>query len=109
MRGTNAARAEGIELYRAGRYAEAVPHFDEVLARHGRDLEILVKRGACYLALDQPEKALDDFDRVNRSTAWASRVFGPAQSKISRARRGFRYSFRMSTSLKAGATAVSPC
>ena len=31
-----------------------------------RDLEILSKRGACYLRLDEPEKALADFDRVNR-------------------------------------------
>ncbi len=43
----------------------------------GRDLEILVKRGACYLKLNKPEKALADFDFVNRHTAWASLAFGP--------------------------------
>ncbi len=74
--GTNQARAEGIKLYNAGHYHEAILCFDEVLARHGRDLEILIKRGACYLVLDKPEKAIADFDRVNQHNAWASRVFG---------------------------------
>ena len=50
--------------------------FDQVLARHGRDLEILIKRGACYLKLEKPERALADFDRVNQRSLWASRVFG---------------------------------
>jgi tetratricopeptide (TPR) repeat protein len=74
--GTNGARAEGIKLYRAGHYEEALLCFDEVLVRHGRDLEIRIKRGACYLKLDKPEKAIADFDFVNRHQIWASRVFG---------------------------------
>ncbi len=45
---------------------------------HNRDLEILVKRGSCYLRLNEPLKALDDFDRVTQHGTWASRVFGPA-------------------------------
>ncbi len=76
-RGTNGARNEGIKLYHAGHYAEALLCFDEVLARHGRDLEIRVKRGACYLQLNKPENALADFDFVNRHQIGASRAFGP--------------------------------
>lgn len=76
-RGTNGARDEGIKLYHAGHYAEALICFDEVLARHGRDLEIRVKRGACYLQLNKPENALADFDFVNRHQIGASRAFGP--------------------------------
>jgi tetratricopeptide (TPR) repeat protein len=77
--GTNSARDEGIKLYHAGHYAEALICFDQVLARHGRDLEILVKRGACYLNLNQPEKAIADFDFVNRYAFLASRAFGPTR------------------------------
>ncbi len=74
--GTDQSRAEGLELYRAGHYETALLCFDQVLARHPRDLEILIKRGTCYLSLDRPEKALADFDRVNRHSTWSSRVFG---------------------------------
>jgi len=73
---TRAARLEGIRLYAAGRFSEAIPYFDQVLARKGRDLEILIKRGACYLRTDQPEKALADFDRVNQHASWFSATFG---------------------------------
>jgi tetratricopeptide (TPR) repeat protein len=75
---TNEARVRGLSLYKERRFPEAIACFDQVLARHPRDIEILIKRGACYLQLDQPEKALADFDRVNRYGSWASRVFGPA-------------------------------
>ena len=74
--GANDARLEGLKLYQSGHYAEALLCFDEVLARRGRDLEILNKRAGCYLALEQPEKALADCDRVNQHSNWASRVFG---------------------------------
>jgi tetratricopeptide (TPR) repeat protein len=73
---TRAARHEGIQLCEAGRYAEAIPLFDQVLARKGRDLEVLIKRGICYLRTNQPEKALADFDRVNRHGSWFSAAFG---------------------------------
>jgi tetratricopeptide (TPR) repeat protein len=75
--GTNDARFTGLRLYEAGQFQEAIPYFDQVLASHTRDLEILIKRGSCYLRLDQPLKALDDFDRVNQHSGWTSRVFGP--------------------------------
>jgi tetratricopeptide (TPR) repeat protein len=73
--GTNEARLEGLTHYKARRFKEAIPYFDQVLARRGRDVEILIKRGSCYLALVQPEKALADFDRVNQYSARASRAF----------------------------------
>jgi tetratricopeptide (TPR) repeat protein len=69
------ARAEGIRLYEAGRFQEAIPFFDRVLARRARDLEIAIKRGACYLRIEQPEKALEDFDRVNAYSAGFARFF----------------------------------
>ena len=75
--GTNDARLTGLRLYTAGQFQDAIPFFDQVLAAHGRDLEILVKRGACYLRTNQPLKALNDFDRVNQYSGWSSRVFGP--------------------------------
>ncbi len=73
---TRSARLEGIRLYEAGRFSDAIPYFDQVLARKGRDLEILIKRGACYLRTNQPEKALADFDRVNQHSSWFSAAFG---------------------------------
>ena len=66
----------GLRLYESGQFPQAIPYFDQVLASHKRDLEILIKRGACYLRMNQPEKALADFDRVNQYSTWSSRVFG---------------------------------
>ncbi len=71
-------RSTGLRLYESGQFQEAIPYFDQVLASHSRDLEILIKRGSCYLRMNQPLKALDDFDRVNQYSAWSSRVFGAA-------------------------------
>ena len=95
----------------AGHYAEALLCFDEVLARHGRDLEILIKRGGCYLQLDKPEKALADFDRVNQHRSgprafWAERDLRPQLDALSDRLAG---NSGRSTSPKAGATAASPC
>ena len=61
---TAAARDQGTQLYEAGRYQEAIAELDRVLQRHPRDIEALIKRGNCYLRLDQPAQALPDFDRV---------------------------------------------
>jgi tetratricopeptide (TPR) repeat protein len=80
--GTNDQRFTGLRLYESKQYQEAIPYFDQVLARHKRDLEILIKRGACYLVVNQPEKALVDFDLVNEYSSWASRVFGPAGGSL---------------------------
>ncbi|MFO0887883.1 MAG: tetratricopeptide repeat protein [Isosphaeraceae bacterium] len=55
-----------FQLYRAGRYAEALPALDALLERHPRDVEALVKRGNCLIRLGKPAKALDDFERVSR-------------------------------------------
>ncbi len=63
---TSAAQVEGLRLYRAGNFAEAIPYFDQVLAKHHNNVEILNIRGICYLRTEQPEKALADFDRINR-------------------------------------------
>ena len=63
---TSSAQVEGIRLYRAGRFAEAIPYFDRVLERRPRDTTILNYRGICYLRTEQPEKALADLDRSTR-------------------------------------------
>ena len=74
--GTNDARVTGIGLLSAGKYAEAIPYFDQVLARHVPDVEILNKRGICYLRTDQPEKALADFDRIIQHSGRFAQSFG---------------------------------
>ena len=51
---TNASRAHAFQLYQAGRFREAIPELDRVIERHPRDIEALIKRGNCYLRLDQP-------------------------------------------------------
>ena len=53
---TAAARNQGFQLYEAGRYQEAIGELDRVLQKHPRDLEALMKRGNCYLRLDQPAR-----------------------------------------------------
>jgi tetratricopeptide (TPR) repeat protein len=69
---TRADRDMGLRLYEARRYAEAIPYFDRVLERHHRDNEIRIKRGACYVVTNQPEKALADFDWVNNYSRFAA-------------------------------------
>ncbi len=66
----------GIGLFSAGKYAEAIPYFDQVLARHERDVEILNKRGICYLRTEQPEKALADFERIIQHSGRFAQSFG---------------------------------
>jgi tetratricopeptide (TPR) repeat protein len=82
--GTNDARFTGIRLYQQGKFQEAIPYFDQVLAAHKRDLEILIKRGACYLHTNQPLDALEDFNRVNEYSRWASGALnaGPAWTPL---------------------------
>ncbi|MGZ3434084.1 MAG: tetratricopeptide repeat protein, partial [Isosphaeraceae bacterium] len=63
---TAGARNQGFQLYEAGRYQEAIGALNRVLEKHPRDIETLIKRGNCYLRLDQPARALPDFDRVVR-------------------------------------------
>jgi tetratricopeptide (TPR) repeat protein len=74
--GTNDARVTGIELFSSGRFTEAIPYFDQVLARHDRDVEILNKRGICFVRTEQPEKALADFDRIIQHSARFAQSFG---------------------------------
>lgn len=74
---TRADRDQGLQLYHARRYAEAIPYFDRVLERHRRDNEIRIKRGACYLATDQPARALADFDWVNNYSRFGTYVALP--------------------------------
>lgn len=62
----NDDRDQAYRLYDAGRYAEAIPLLDRVLETHHRDVEGRVKRGNCYLRLDQPERAIPDFEFVAR-------------------------------------------
>jgi tetratricopeptide (TPR) repeat protein len=63
-RSTNELRAQALQFYDAGRFREAIALLDQVLQKHPRDLEALVKRGNCYLRSDQPARALPDFDRA---------------------------------------------
>jgi tetratricopeptide (TPR) repeat protein len=57
-------RAEAFRLHGLGLYRESLPYFDELLVRKSKDLEALNKRGTALLHLNQPERALVDFDRV---------------------------------------------
>ena len=50
----NDLRYQAFQLYEQGRFREAVPLLDQVIARHHRDIEALIKRGNCYVRLDQP-------------------------------------------------------
>ncbi len=69
---TSAAELEGLRLYNTGQFAEAIPHFNEVLERHPNHAKILNLRGICYLRTEQPEKALPDFERINRRSVQAA-------------------------------------
>ncbi len=58
------AKTEAKRLYDAGAYAQALPFYDAVLERHPRDQDSRRYRGACYLHVNQPERALADFDAI---------------------------------------------
>jgi tetratricopeptide (TPR) repeat protein len=73
---TSASQEEGLRLYSAGNFAEAIPYFDQVLARHHNNVQVLNARGVCYLRTEQPEKALADFDRINRRSVQAANLWG---------------------------------
>ncbi len=70
---TKQDRIEGLRLYHEGKFGEAIPHLSRVLDRHKRDIEVRLRRGACYLRTEQPQKALEDFEWVNSYAAWAPR------------------------------------
>ncbi len=96
---TRADRDQGLRLYQAGRFAEAIPYFDRVLERHHRDIEVRIKRGACYVATDQPSKALADFDWVNNFSRFGTWVRRPPYGGRLRTR----------TIRRASATGASRC
>jgi tetratricopeptide (TPR) repeat protein len=65
-------RIEAYRLYNAGRLQEAIPLLDGLLERKPRDLEAHIKRGNCYARLNQPERALPDYQWViGYFPAWA--------------------------------------
>jgi tetratricopeptide (TPR) repeat protein len=64
--GVHELRGEALRLYAAGRYQEALPLLDAVLRRKPNDLDLLNKRGCVYLRMNQPARALPDFDRATR-------------------------------------------
>ncbi|HEU5117237.1 MAG TPA: tetratricopeptide repeat protein, partial [Isosphaeraceae bacterium] len=58
------AKTEAKRRYDAGAYDQAIPFYDAVLERHPRDQDSRRDRGACYLRMNQPERALADFDAL---------------------------------------------
>lgn len=64
------ARAEANRLYEAGRFAEALPLFDQVLERKPHDIESLNKRGCVYIRMDRPELAIRDLDQATGASAF---------------------------------------
>src|SRR4051812_23844581 len=60
----NDLRIEAYRLYDAGRFPEAIPYLDALLARKQRDIEAHIKRGNAYVRLNQPERALPDYQWV---------------------------------------------
>ena len=61
---TNDLRYQAFQLYETGRFREAIPLLDRVIAHHHRDIEALIKRGNCYCRLDQPARAIPDFEQA---------------------------------------------
>jgi tetratricopeptide (TPR) repeat protein len=59
-------RDKAIALYNAGEYRAALPLFDAALSKRHRDIESLIRRGSIYMRLNQPEKAIDDFNTAIR-------------------------------------------
>ena len=60
----NDYHAEGVRLYEAGRYQEAISYFNVSLERKHRDIEGHIKRGNSYLKLNRADLALADYNSV---------------------------------------------
>ena len=61
---TEDLRTEAYRLYDSGQIRAALPYLDALLSRKHRDLQALIKRGNCYLRLEQPARAVADFNVV---------------------------------------------
>jgi tetratricopeptide (TPR) repeat protein len=57
------AFAEGVDLYDARRYREAIPFFDRALRYNGRFSKAYFYRGRAYGNLNDPQRALEDFNQ----------------------------------------------
>jgi tetratricopeptide (TPR) repeat protein len=57
-------RARAFDLHRAGKHAEAIAAYDEVLRASAADAEALQWRGTAHWKLNRVDAALDDFYRV---------------------------------------------
>jgi tetratricopeptide (TPR) repeat protein len=64
------ARSEALRLYEAGRFAEALPLFDQVLEQKPHDIELLNKRACISLRMNQPRRAIADLDRATNESAF---------------------------------------
>ncbi len=60
------ARGEALRLYAEGRYQEALPYLDQVLAKKHHDLDLLNKRACIYIRMNQPQRALVDLDMATK-------------------------------------------
>ena len=57
-------REQAFDLHRAGKWAEAVPVYDELLGKSEEDAELLYWRGMAQWLLHHNDQALEDFRRV---------------------------------------------
>lgn len=57
-------RVAGNELFKEGKYAEAVPHYNEAIKRDEGDARSWANRAACYLKLGAVPEGLKDCDRA---------------------------------------------
>ena len=64
--GVHDARGEALRLYNTGMYQDALPLLDLVLKSKPRDIESRNKRGCIYIRMNQPDRALADFDEASR-------------------------------------------
>ena len=56
----------GTNLLKAGRYREAIPHFDEAIRLNPRHAEAYNNRGNAYKNLGQYQRAIQDYDEAIR-------------------------------------------
>ncbi len=83
------ARRQGQARYQAGRYAEAIPHFEKALALAEREFGPESPETALYLNnvgfLYQAQGRNDDAEPVyKRSLAIREKVFGPEHPHVAR-------------------------
>lgn len=66
----------GLSYYYTGKYQEAIPWFENKLAKDSLAVKTLQNLANCYMKLNNPEKAMEYFGKVTQINPGACSIYG---------------------------------